>query len=559
MSLLEDRNGGLKAMAVESEMKIKQGIDEGFLLETLTRDISPNEALFDLIDNAIDAARNSMPSTAKVDTHGLPKDYSDFSVAVRITDNQVAVSDDCDGFHRTVLRDDAFILGKRSSHKQGVGHFGLGMKRALLALGKTYALSTNRGDFSATVRFNSANLSMRDERLTATLRTPRPATRTTFVITELQPSAAHFFSGDTGEVSLDLSRRYGHFIKKGLRLTLNGRVVLGFVPNVRSRGPVKPKKWHGKIDGVDVFIKSGMHSKYRHTKEADYDRSISSSLTDEFGWYIVCNDRTIEVATKEKSLGFSTYWHPEYNGFLGWVHFVADDPSKLPWDTKKSEIDPNSEIFAKVQQKLEEFSDHFRTENRQARKPKKVPTKTKPKVQTKTKQRSKDSSTQFHINDVDELIPVMDLAWNDPKLASLLKEATELSLEFSFSAAALLRMIGERAIDQHIRRSGKISDVKQMVFDKQESDGRPFTQDQKDNFEPTLRNLIDWLKRNKTYFPTEVRSDCHQSLTKFANDLQTINGVMHKSNLIGRAEISTMRNQFYPALEFFTSVKPVKT
>jgi hypothetical protein len=535
-------------------MKIKQGIDEGFLLETLTRDISPSEALFDLIDNAIDAARNSMPRNAKKDSRGLPKDYSKFKIAIRISEDVVAVSDNCDGFHRDTLRDDAFILGKRSTHLQGVGHFGLGMKRALLALGKKYALATNRSNFSATVRFNASDLSMRDDGLSAIVRDSRPATRTTFVIADLQPSAAHHFSGDIAEVAVELSKRYGQFIKKGLRLSLNGTLIYGFVPNLRSRGPVKAKKWHTKINGVDVFVRSGMHMKYRHTQEADYDRAINSELTEEFGWYIVCNDRTIEVASKEKYLGFSTFWHPEYNGFLGWVHFVSDDPSTLPWDTKKSKIDPNSEIFTSVRSKLEEFSDEFRTENRQSRKNKK--TKSQPKKrQTKT---ATKKPAVFHINDVDQLLPVMDLTWNDKKLASLLKEASELSLEYSFSGAALLRMIGERVIDQHIRRSGRLNDVKTMIFDQQSSDGRPFSDEQKDNFDPTIRNSLDWLKKNKTYFPPENRSDCFQSLSKFANALKTINGVMHQATIIGRAELSTMRNEFYPLLDYLTANKPSK-
>ncbi len=533
-------------------MKIKQGIDEAFLLDTLTRDISPNEALFDLIDNAIDAARNSIPRNAKKDSRGLPKDYSKFRITVRIAEDFVAVSDNCDGFHRETLRDDAFILGKRSTHKQGVGHFGLGMKRALLALGTKYALSTNRRDFSASVRFNASDLSMREDGLNATVRENRPATRTTFVITDLQPSAAHHFSGDLSEVAVELSRRYGHFIRKGLKLGLNGVVITGFVPSLRSRGPVGAKKWHTKINGVDVFVRSGMHAKYRHTQEPDYDRVTNSSLTDEFGWYIVCNDRIIEVASKEKDLGFSTYWHPEYNGFLGWVHFVSDDPAKLPWDTKKSEIDANSDIFISVRNKLENFSDDFRTENRQSRKSGKAKPK---KKQTK---KIVKKATTFHINDIDELLPAIELSWNDKKLASLLKEASELSLEYSFSGAALLRMIGERAIDQHIRRSGRLMDVKQMIFDQQEAAERPYTDEQKENFEPTVRNAVDWLKKNKTYFPQENRSDCHQSLSKFSNALKTINGVVHQANIIGRAELSTMRNEFFPLLEYLTANKPTK-
>ena len=41
-----------------SQVKIRSGISEDFLEKTLTDDVTLLEALFDFIDNSIDAARN---------------------------------------------------------------------------------------------------------------------------------------------------------------------------------------------------------------------------------------------------------------------------------------------------------------------------------------------------------------------------------------------------------------------------------------------------------------------------------------------------------------------
>jgi hypothetical protein len=300
-----------------------------------------------------------------------------------------------------------------------------------------------------------------------------------------------------------------------------------------------------------------MHARYRATTEKDYDREVNAGLTDQYGWYIVCNDRTIEVASKDTKLGFSTYWHPEYNGFVGWVHFVADDPADLPWNTKKTEIDARTYIFQQVVDKLEEFSDEFRKENRSARRnPNTKTTSTSKKRQKKAKastasSNSTSSSTKTHVNDWDTLLPNIPLAWSDAKLSSLLAEAEDLQIDYSYSGCALLRMIVERAVDQHIRRSKRLIDVKSAYSAEQIAAGRSFTAEQQANFEPTLGQMLDWLKQNRTYFPEEVRSECVQATSKFSVALsRTINGAMHKTTIVDRSQLASIRNEVYPLIEY---------
>ena len=45
-----------------NQVKIRSGISEDFLEKTLTDDVTLLEALFDFIDNSIDAARNHLMS-----------------------------------------------------------------------------------------------------------------------------------------------------------------------------------------------------------------------------------------------------------------------------------------------------------------------------------------------------------------------------------------------------------------------------------------------------------------------------------------------------------------
>ncbi|MFM9597788.1 hypothetical protein ACKI1O_51850, partial [Streptomyces scabiei] len=58
-----------------------------------------------------------------------------------------------------------------------------------------------------------------------------------------------------------------------------------------------------------------------------------------FGWYVICNDRVIEMAVREgEDYGWSKAWHNEYNGFLGHIRFNSRSVDLLPWDSTKTKI-----------------------------------------------------------------------------------------------------------------------------------------------------------------------------------------------------------------------------
>lgn len=542
------------------KLEVEQGFDRDFLRRILTRDISPTEAIFDLVDNSIDAARNALyESKAELDKLGLPASYSGYVIALTIKEKQIAIVDNCYGFSRETLEKDAFVVGKPSHHEHGIGHFGVGMKRALLALGDSYHLNAHSDGFNSSMEFSSEDLSKSDHKLIASVSQRAGLNGTTIEISELRPAPANELVGKekTRALRKQLSRRYGLFVRKGLKLTLNGKAVESFGPDIRRSGPISKKSTRRTVDGVTFYAEAGFHSKYRMTNEAGYDQRTNNSISDEFGWYYVCNDRIILVASTDPKLGFPGVWHPEYNGFVGLVHFVAKDPEDLPWDTKKTGIDPNAELFQKVRDKLISMVSDFRRENRKARKPKKKTNKksNNPKKDT----RSERQKRHDHVKDLRKLLPHIDLAWGDRKIESLLAEAEELSVTYPFACCAMLRMIVERLIVQHVKRSGKFEEVKQKVFDDQASTGRAFTVAQKEQFEPSLRNFVDWLKSNSNYFDSEYRKDASQSLNKFSTALRrTINGVMHQATVVAETQVVEIRNEAFPLIDYLCETAPKK-
>ena len=103
-------------------LKISMGTSPDFLEQILTKDVSTLEALYDLIDNSIDAARNQILLNSKIgkDKYGLPKSYEGFEVTLDISSDSISITDNCLGMDEATLANKAFIKTKKTSHEYGI-------------------------------------------------------------------------------------------------------------------------------------------------------------------------------------------------------------------------------------------------------------------------------------------------------------------------------------------------------------------------------------------------------------------------------------------------------
>lgn len=565
-------------------ISVRQGVDPKYLQNTLTKDITPLEAIYDLVDNAIDAARERILAAGSIrrDEYGLPADYSAYRIRLRIGSGSISLSDNCMGMDERTLTEHAFVTGFVSSHKYGIGGFGIGLKRALFRLGTRYALSTDTGKFSAVMRFDKNQLSQPNSAMKARRTASLGRTKTLLCINDLELGVSHEFRtrDKADSVVKNLSRRYGLFIRKGLRITVNGKRVPSFGPGIRQSGPVAAQSRSVLAErGVRIFIDSGMHEAYRLTSESDYNSATTGALTDQYGWYLVCNDRIVKVASHEKDLGWTAGWHQEYYGFIGWVRFVAENPEDLPWDTKKTIIDPNSGAFREVSGKLQKFADSYKSANKKARKEGSVSVSSPDSAVTSNLNRnagdgigtaqSKTVSVTGHkgralrqdvgtrkldANDHNEnwgtLLPEMEVGTNHPKLLALMYEASHLSVNVPYAASMLFRAIIEFALFEHLKKQGKYATVCKMHFENQERDGRALSAEQKKMFRPTFSNALEWLKKNHDYFPSDVRRECVNAAIKFGGHLKELNGVVHEGDLTDSGKVKIIRNDTLPLLRF---------
>lgn len=83
----------------------------------------------------------------------------------------------------------------------------------------------------------------------------------------------------------------------------------------------------------------------------------------EAGWYIACNGRVILSADQSKITGWDTIrtdeggvgapkYHNQYSRFRGFLSFMCADAAKLPWNTMKTGVDPDTVVYQDARREM---------------------------------------------------------------------------------------------------------------------------------------------------------------------------------------------------------------
>ena len=136
-----------------------------FFIEMITRDISIEDAIIDLLDNSIDGANNINPN-----------DYSGLEIELIDNSNEFSIRDNCGGFTLETAQKYAFRFGRPDeapiSHNT-VGRFGIGMKRSLFKMGKHFEVETQNQDNHFIVDVDVEEWSRKQQIVLDENRTPR--------------------------------------------------------------------------------------------------------------------------------------------------------------------------------------------------------------------------------------------------------------------------------------------------------------------------------------------------------------------------------------------------
>lgn len=317
-----------------------------FFIDFITRDISTEDAILDLMDNSIDGA-------SRINK----QDYSGLFIKLNVSGNELILEDNCGGFSLDIAKKYAFRFGRPDDAEslQGtIGRFGIGMKRALFKMGTKFLVEskTDKDHFQIDVDVNKWKAATEEvERSDGTKETVDSwdfeyenvnngqanlkSNGTYIKVSNLNPEVSESFKDNSflNALENDIEKLLNFSLEKGLEIRFNTK----------------------KLSKKEVLIFSDQTEPYAVTgtkNEVSYKVIAGLGKTGEpkaSGWNIYCNDRLVLEANTSDTTGWGIGSIPQFNNdyamFRGIVFLNSDDPINLPLTTTKKGIDTTSELY----------------------------------------------------------------------------------------------------------------------------------------------------------------------------------------------------------------------
>ena len=301
-------------------------------LNSLTRDVTVQACIFELIDNSIDAKKDGT-----------------CEITIQMIDSIFSIQDNASGISLSDFENSALRFGRVNAEKQsGIGAFGIGLNRAILKLGKELELLSETKDTRVSVVFNIDNYLKKEGWNIPISNIEKIGNTGTLIKITLQEEINSIFSDNMiKELQIELSKRYGYLIQKAkCVIHFNGKKIDAAIPALRNDGDFKILTKYFTEKGVEVDIKLGQHQKHKFSYEDDYNQNINKQIKQEQGWFVYCNDRAILLNELSEDVGWEAQLHTQHDGFVGEIHFRGKS-NLLPWGTDKVNTNLNNEIYKK--------------------------------------------------------------------------------------------------------------------------------------------------------------------------------------------------------------------
>lgn len=311
-----------------NENNIKASPTKEFFISMLTRDISTDRAILDLIDNSIDAATQSEKHNA--------------TIKLNIDGEMFFIADDAGGLDLTIAKEYAFRFGRSSKNPptpNSVGQFGVGMKRTLFKIGQEFYVESMKNGIAYQIHVNVDNWladeNQWDFQYTLLQDSSIKEGETRIRVTKIRDEIKDLLGDSTFKNNLtqEVAAAYFKKIHAGLKIIINGQMTKSDDLTIKVSQYLSCIKKHFELDGVKVTIYC----------------AVSDREWDDGGWYVVCNDRLVAQADQSETTGWGINGNPKYHAdfayFRGLVEFSSEDSSKLPWTTTKTGVDEDRKIY----------------------------------------------------------------------------------------------------------------------------------------------------------------------------------------------------------------------
>lgn len=347
---------------------------KSFFVHMLTRDISLDDAILDLLDNCIDGAIRLTPPEKNEDQNK----YNGYEAKITISKTSFSIVDNCGGIPFDVLKNYAFRMGRiadyTESHLGTVGTFGIGMKRAIFKMGQKCRLTTTDGKTEYVVEItpewinneNDWNIPIDVQKSSSS-----DTCGTKIEISNLNQGVSSQFDREKSSFITDLigkiSSTYAFILSKGFKIYVNDAPIKAKQITFAYDNKIKPYIFKSTKEigneKVDIFLTVGLTSPLLSSEELDEKDKNAKFSSQDAGWTVICNDRVVLYCDKTELTGWGEVpvpkYHTQFISISGIVEFSSQNPELLPTTTTKRGIDTSNALYLSTKNIMREGTKYF--------------------------------------------------------------------------------------------------------------------------------------------------------------------------------------------------------
>jgi hypothetical protein len=331
------------SVTIKTESSVIDGTPDKRVFWSIISDYGLRTGLCELIDNAVDLWMLNGQKDALAVKINLDKDRQ-----------LVAVEDNAGGVTATDLRLLIAPGGSRNSpHSPIIGVFGVGSKRASVAIGEHVEIKTRHKSEETLQLDVTRDWLESDDWNMASYRVPNIAPNTTRV--EISRLRRPFGDDDIEQLKRHFSETYGWFIDAGCTIEVNGTALAEFSFAAFAFPPKYPPQRTSfsvcveDYGDVAVTMKAGLI----------LDRDPE---TENYGVYVYCNHRLIVKELRTRDVGYLSREagvpHPDAS--LARVIVELNGAARaMPWNSSKSGIDADHPVFQQIRPTIIQLNSFF--------------------------------------------------------------------------------------------------------------------------------------------------------------------------------------------------------
>lgn len=373
---------------LDLDLTIKAAPTKSFFVDMLTRDISLDDAILDLLDNCLDGVirQNKKKDQDEIDNE---KPYTGYFAKISFDRDHFSIEDNCGGIERNRAQNQAFKLGRPKEtveeHLGTIGAYGIGMKRAIFKMGRSATVETQNENDRIRVKIepdwmeNDDTWDLELESLEATNQNG-----TTITVRNLHYQIAGQFDVRHSNFEKDITEKiaalFTLIMEKGFQVYVNNHPVVRKPLTLLFDRKAASGEYESGLgaylysfndDGLEINIALGFlaRMKKKYLEDAlegavEGDDALEGEVREEAGWSILCNERAVVYKDRSERTGWggagnAPKYHPQFRNITGIVSFHSNEPRKLPLTTTKHGIDWGDTNYLKVKKYMTEALKEF--------------------------------------------------------------------------------------------------------------------------------------------------------------------------------------------------------